>query len=111
MSPMGFAIHRQAKVRQSMADEASVFDDDWEPNNIDPTIRPVPIWLCVFLVVSYIIGGAFLFSKWEKWNYLGKNYFKISKTGFIGFPLFLILFGQSYHRFCILLFHHIDNHW
>jgi hypothetical protein len=70
---MGFAIHRQAKVRQSMADENSLYDDEWERHSIDQSIRPVPIWLCVFLVVGYIIGGAFLFSKWENWNYLGKT--------------------------------------
>lgn len=75
MSPMGFAIHRQAKVRQSVADDTSVYDDEWDRGSVDNSIRPVPIWLCVFLVVGYIAGGAFLFSKWEEWNYLDSAYF------------------------------------
>lgn len=37
--------------------------------------RPVPIWLCILLVVSYIIGGAFLFSNWEDWKFLDSAYF------------------------------------
>lgn len=68
---MGFAVHRQAR---HVADETSLYDDEWESSG-DQAIRPVPIWLCVFLVVSYIIGGAFLFSKWEKWDFLDSAYF------------------------------------
>ena len=37
--------------------------------------RPVPIWLCVFLVVGYILAGAKLFELQEKWDFLDAAYF------------------------------------
>ncbi|OAD52908.1 Two pore potassium channel protein sup-9 [Eufriesea mexicana] len=70
MSPPGFPVHRQIYVDD--------FDSDYEYYNDDPEkqpIKPVPIWLCVFLVVSYIFGGAFLFSAWEHWPFLDSAYF------------------------------------
>lgn len=73
MTPMGFAIHRQARL---MMDDDSMYGDDWDPAYDYPShVRPVPIWLCVFLVVSYIIFGAFLFSQWEHWSFLDSAYF------------------------------------
>jgi hypothetical protein len=38
-------------------------------------IRPVPIWLCVFLVIGYIVAGTKLFSQLEQWGYLDSAYF------------------------------------
>ncbi|CAG0924920.1 unnamed protein product [Notodromas monacha] len=60
--------------------------DDQEP---DPSQRSVPIWLCVFLVVGYIFGGAFLFSGWEKWNFLDSAYFCFITLTTIGFGDFV----------------------
>lgn len=75
MSPMGFAIHRQAKL-QTYPDDDSQYGDDWDfSSDLTARVRPVPIWLCVFLVVSYIIAGAFLFSSWEGWSFLDSAYF------------------------------------
>lgn len=74
MSPMGFAIHRQARLMESF-DEEAVYDDDHVDFVSDVPVRPVPIWLCVFLVISYIIGGAIYFSKTENWNFLDSAYF------------------------------------
>lgn len=72
MSPMGFAV-----LRQVYADDVD-FDSEYYAATDDqekqPT-KPVPIWLCVFLVVSYIFGGAYLFNKWEKWPFLDAAYF------------------------------------
>lgn len=75
MSPMGFAVHRQARL--SMADDDdSYYDEEWDSyGDLVHRNRPVPIWLCVFLVISYIIAGAFLFSNWEKWPFLDSVYF------------------------------------
>lgn len=71
MSSAGFSAHRQVYIDD--------FDSDYEYHvNDDPErqpIKPVPIWLCVFLVVSYIFGGAFLFSAWEHWPFLDSAYF------------------------------------
>lgn len=84
MSPMGFAVHRQTRY----------YDDDddyeeWEQSSDLPArVRPVPIWLCVFLVVSYIIAGAFLFSSWEGWSFLDSAYFCFITLTTIGEPLF-----------------------
>uniref|UniRef100_A0A1B0CED5 Putative ion channel n=1 Tax=Lutzomyia longipalpis TaxID=7200 RepID=A0A1B0CED5_LUTLO len=72
MSPMGFAVHRQARYEEG----GSLYDDDWDSyGDMPPRSRPVPIWLCVFLVISYIIAGAFLFSRWEPWTFLDSAYF------------------------------------
>lgn len=72
MSPMGFAVHRQARYEEG----GSLYDDDWDSyGDMPPRSRPVPIWLCVFLVISYIIAGAFLFARWERWEFLDSAYF------------------------------------
>lgn len=76
MTPMGFAIHRQARLHSAVMDDDDMYGDDWDPAFDHPSrVRPVPIWLCVFLVVSYIIAGAFLFSQWENWSFLDSAYF------------------------------------
>ncbi|KAG5673413.1 hypothetical protein PVAND_003465 [Polypedilum vanderplanki] len=87
MSPMGFAIHRQARHLASIMDENSMYGDNWDYGDRPPAsqIRPVPIWLCVFLVIGYIIGGGFLFQKWEGWNYLDSVYFCFITLTTIGF--------------------------
>ncbi|CAL8142742.1 unnamed protein product [Orchesella dallaii] len=54
-----------------------------------PKNRPVPIWLCVVLVLSYILFGAFLFSGWERWNYLDSAYFCFITLTTIGFGDFV----------------------
>lgn len=75
MSPMGFAVNRQARLQQY--DEESMYDDDWTDYHSDMPVRarPVPLWLCVFLVIGYIIAGAFYFSETENWGYLDSVYF------------------------------------
>ncbi|KAL6257320.1 hypothetical protein P5V15_010895 [Pogonomyrmex californicus] len=86
MSPMGFAVHRQV-----YADDID-FDYDYytvaDDQERRPT-KPVPIWLCVFLVVSYILGGAFLFSEWENWPFLDSAYFCFITLTTIGFGDFV----------------------
>lgn len=71
MSPMGFAVHRQTRYHYDDDDDY----EEWESDLPSSRVRPVPIWLCVFLVVSYIIAGAFLFSRWEGWSFLDSAYF------------------------------------
>lgn len=75
MSPMGFAVNRQARLPQY--DEELMYDDDGTEfvSGIPLSARRVPIWLCVFLVVAYIIGGAFYFSWTEHWEFLDSAYF------------------------------------
>lgn len=78
MSPMGFPVQRQIRRRPSYDydDEDSMYgDDDGDRFELVPKDRPVPIWLCVFLVVSYILGGAALFAFWENWSFLDSAYF------------------------------------
>lgn len=75
MSPMGFAIHRQARLMESFDEEAGMYDDEYTDYVSDAPVRPVPIWLCVFLVIGYIIAGAFYFTRTEKWDFLDSAYF------------------------------------
>ncbi|XP_045769126.1 uncharacterized protein LOC123870017 isoform X1 [Maniola jurtina] len=58
-------------------------------------IKPVPIWLCVFLVASYIVMGTFLFKRWEGWAYLDAAYFCFITLTTIGFGDFVPAQGQS----------------
>ncbi|KAF4518698.1 hypothetical protein B566_EDAN013717 [Ephemera danica] len=60
-------------------------DPEWD----DVPAKPVPIWLCVFLVLSYIIGGAFLFHHWEEWSILDSAYFCFITLTTIGFGDFV----------------------
>ncbi|XP_029159233.1 uncharacterized protein LOC114931398 isoform X2 [Nylanderia fulva] len=86
MSPMGFAVHRQVYADDIDFDyEYYTVADDHERQ---PT-KPVPIWLCVFLVVSYILGGAYLFSQWESWPFLDSAYFCFITLTTIGFGDFV----------------------
>ncbi|KMQ86139.1 potassium channel subfamily k member 9 [Lasius niger] len=85
MSPMGFAVHRQVYADDIDFDYEYYVADDQERQ---PT-KPVPIWLCVFLVVSYIFGGAYLFSEWEKWPFLDSAYFCFITLTTIGFGDFV----------------------
>lgn len=45
----------------------------------------VPIMLCISIVVSYICGGAILFSYWEGWDYSDSYYFCFITLTTIGF--------------------------
>lgn len=71
LSPSGFPVHRQTFVDDFDSDYDYYGNDDQDRQ----PLKPVPIWLCVFLVVSYIFGGAFLFSAWEHWPFLDSAYF------------------------------------
>lgn len=61
MSPMGLAVNRQQRPIEET--NFSAGEESYMGQEIPPA-RPVPIWLCVFLVISYIIAGAFLFSRY-----------------------------------------------
>ncbi|XP_011306044.1 uncharacterized protein [Fopius arisanus] len=82
MSPMGFAVHRQIYVDD-------IEFDDYSATVEDQAIKPVPIWLCVFLVVSYILAGAVLFMSWEHWEFLDSAYFCFITLTTIGFGDFV----------------------
>ncbi|EFN76118.1 Two pore potassium channel protein sup-9 [Harpegnathos saltator] len=95
MSPMGFAV-----LRQVYADDID-FDNEYyaaaDDQEKQPT-KPVPIWLCVFLVVSYIFGGAYLFSEWEKWPFLDSAYFCFITLTTIGFGDFVPAYKLDAHK-------------
>ena len=90
---MGFAVHRQTYVDDLDYDNADYITsigggDDQDGNT---ALKPVPIWLCVFLVVSYIFGGAFLFAEWETWPFLDSAYFCFITLTTIGKFLFNLI--------------------
>lgn len=94
---MGFAVHRQVYADDIDFDyEYYVTDDqDRQP------IKPVPIWLCVFLVVSYIFGGAYLFSEREDWSFLDSVYFCFITLTTIGsFFLYSLLSLRKMFLYC-----------
>lgn len=58
MSPLGFG-HRQRYLDDDS--DVEYYEDEYYYGTPRSRTKPVPIWLCVLLVVSYIFGGAFLF--------------------------------------------------
>jgi len=91
--------HKQEEVLDYWDEEYDEYDES-EYEEEDPGNRPVPIWLCSSLVISYIIGGAFLFSSWESWNFLDSAYFCF---------ITLTTIGQVFHIFHRLLAISIQN--
>ncbi|KAH8303675.1 hypothetical protein KR018_011133 [Drosophila ironensis] len=92
MSPMGFPVQRQIRRRPSYDydEDDSMYGDEYgDYGDLLPKDRPVPIWLCVFLVVSYILGGAALFAYWEDWSFLDSAYFCFITLTTIGFGDFV----------------------
>ncbi|XP_052847730.1 uncharacterized protein LOC128259415 [Drosophila gunungcola] len=92
MSPMGFPVQRQIRRRPSYDydEDDSMYGDEYgDYGDLLPKDRPVPIWLCVFLVVSYILGGAVLFAYWENWSFLDSAYFCFITLTTIGFGDFV----------------------
>ena len=52
-------------------------------------MRQIPLWICGVLVIGYIVGGAFLFTSWEKWTFLDSAYFCFITLTTIGFGDFV----------------------
>lgn len=92
---MGFVVPRQPSQRNRLSrvrEGDDYFEEDYysdDNNNSNGKVKPVPIWLCVCLVVSYIIGGAFLFQKWENWRFVDAAYFCFITLTTIGFGDFV----------------------
>nr|CAH7766884.1 unnamed protein product [Callosobruchus chinensis] len=82
MTPLGYG-HR-SKYLDDPESDTDYYDDDYYENGRS-TIKPVPIGLCVLLVVSYILAGAYLFMTWEGWEYLDAAYFCFITLTTIGF--------------------------
>ncbi|XP_044260312.1 uncharacterized protein LOC123008529 [Tribolium madens] len=84
MTPLGYG-HRSKYLDDPDSEEEFYEDEDDYYEIVRTRIRPVPIWLCVFLVVSYIVAGAFLFKSWENWELLDAAYFCFITLTTIGF--------------------------
>ncbi|XP_044763240.1 uncharacterized protein LOC123320116 isoform X2 [Coccinella septempunctata] len=83
MTPLGYG-YRSKYLDDPDSDEDFFYDDVYYDTEKHRT-RPVPIGLCVFLVMSYIVGGAFLFDYWEQWGLLNAAYFCFITLTTIGF--------------------------
>lgn len=88
MSPLGYG-GRTKYYEEPISDDDYYYDDERLESGNRVRIRPVPIWLCVFLVVSYIFAGAFLFNVWEGWSFLDSAYFCFITLTTIGFGDFV----------------------
>ncbi|KAF5303268.1 hypothetical protein FQA39_LY10007 [Lamprigera yunnana] len=86
MSPLGFGT-RQRYVDELESDLEYDEEDFYDVGII--RTKPVPIWLCVLLVLSYIIAGMFLFHYWENWDHLDAAYFCFITLTTIGFGDFV----------------------
>ncbi|XP_050300144.1 uncharacterized protein LOC126738749 isoform X2 [Anthonomus grandis grandis] len=82
MTPLGYG--QKTKYLDDPSDSEDEYNSYYEPEGKGKP-RPVPIWLCVLLVVGYILAGAFLFQYWENWNYLDAAYFCFITLTTIGF--------------------------
>lgn len=70
---------------QSYYEVEYYYDESDEEADIDYSRKPVPILLSIILVVTYIVGGAFLFQMWEGWSFLDSSYFCFITLTTIGF--------------------------
>lgn len=74
---------------------SSEYSDDFQPKifissgansrTVNLEDVTVPISLCLLVMVSYVVGGALLFSEWEGWGYLDGSYFCFITLSTIGF--------------------------
>ncbi|XP_030755241.1 uncharacterized protein LOC115881747 isoform X2 [Sitophilus oryzae] len=83
MTPLGYG-HRNKYLDDPDSDEYEDYGSYYEPVGREKS-KPVPIWLCVLLVISYILAGAYLFKSWEGWDYLDAAYFCFITLTTIGF--------------------------
>ena len=70
---------------QSYYEVEYYYDESDEDADVDYSRKPVPILLSIVLVVTYIMGGAFLFKMWEGWTFLDSSYFCFITLTTIGF--------------------------
>lgn len=84
MTPLGYG-HRSKYLDDPESDEEFYDDDDEFYVSGRHRTKPVPIWLCVLLVISYIIAGGFLFNYWEGWPIYDSAYFCFITLTTIGF--------------------------
>lgn len=87
--------YRERRLRRALTVDDSRPARRWTPElppparHRPPPPRPVPIWLCVLLVASYIVAGTFLFTSWEGWAPLDAAYFCFITLTTIGFGDFV----------------------
>ncbi|XP_060533255.1 uncharacterized protein LOC132706131 isoform X2 [Cylas formicarius] len=82
MTPLGYG-HRNKYLDDPDSDD---YDDyEYYEARGKPKKKHVPIWLCVLLVISYILAGAYLFKTSEQWDYLDAAYFCFITLTTIGF--------------------------
>ncbi|EDW61586.2 LOW QUALITY PROTEIN: uncharacterized protein Dvir_GJ22130 [Drosophila virilis] len=87
-SSTGSSDYTKSSVQTSSVLDVPYSDSD---SDIEREIRgstdeiTVPLTVCVFVMVSYILSGAILFGRWEDWNYLDGSYFCFISLSSIGF--------------------------
>ncbi|ERL94084.1 hypothetical protein D910_11366, partial [Dendroctonus ponderosae] len=96
MTPLGYG-QRNKYLDDPDSDEMDEFNSYYESSGREKP-KPVPIWLCVLLVISYILAGAYLFKSWEGWDYLDAAYFCFITLTTIGFGDLVPAKGVSQDR-------------
>ncbi|XP_013794201.1 TWiK family of potassium channels protein 7-like [Limulus polyphemus] len=73
-------VHPEDEVRIEAIPNELHEDLDYQKPRVS-----VPITLCLVIMVSYISGGAVIFSLWEGWGFLDGSYFCFVTLSTIGF--------------------------
>ncbi|XP_015917727.1 potassium channel subfamily K member 18 [Parasteatoda tepidariorum] len=89
----GYGINKSAPTKDRVSWKEELHNKEYNDNDsmnslstqLEDEEVTVPVWLCFALVLSYICGGAVLFTFWEKWNFLDSSYFCFVTLTTIGF--------------------------
>uniref|UniRef100_D3TPA4 Tandem pore domain K+ channel n=1 Tax=Glossina morsitans morsitans TaxID=37546 RepID=D3TPA4_GLOMM len=77
-------INNKNVVLTMFAEEDDEIDIEQEIRGNTDEIT-VPLTVCIFIMISYIMWGALLFGRWEDWDYLDGSYFCFISLSSIGF--------------------------
>ena len=86
-TPIEPTVMTSHQMLRNMTDNERNSSDETEDTDedSDTTAKNIPITVCVALLISYICGGAWFFSKSEDWTFLDASYFCFITLSTIGF--------------------------
>ncbi|CAG9791693.1 unnamed protein product [Diatraea saccharalis] len=84
-----YSIPRRQEYYPPYRREESPATSEFSYVTFDAQTITVPISVCVFIMVGYIIFGSMIFGMWEKWDQLDGAYFCFISLSSIGFGDFV----------------------
>ncbi|CAD5125777.1 DgyrCDS13987 [Dimorphilus gyrociliatus] len=97
---------RMSSTGGGVASAAAAIHVRWDDDSSH--IQTVPLFVSFMLIVTYVVGGAVLFSLLEGWSYIESSYFCFITLTTIGFGDFVpgaSLKGQSQEKFILCAFY------